>query len=114
MFNNKKKEVKMSEENDNKEIWLVIEKYVYSNSTPSHSVKKTACGLKEAVEFKSALEKLNEQRDVSYFLASDIDTVLSNAVKHHNKAVANGTYYESNPEVKKPEVEKGIDNEQPF
>ena len=31
------------------------------------------------------------QRDVSYFLASDIDTVLSNAVKHHNKAVANGT-----------------------
>ena len=87
MFNNKKKEVKMSEENDNKEIWLVIEKYVYTNSTPSHSVKKTARGLTEAMEYKIALEKLNEQKDVSYFLASDIDTVLSNAVKYHNQAV---------------------------
>ena len=32
MFNNQTKEVKMSEENDNKEIWLVIERYGYSNS----------------------------------------------------------------------------------
>ena len=84
MFNNKKKEDKMSEE---KTFWLVIEKYVYSNTTPSHSVKKTASSLEEAVEFKTALEKLNEQRDVSYFLASDIDTVLSSAILHHNKAV---------------------------
>ena len=104
----------MSEENDKKDIWLVIERYGYSNSDATHSVKKTAKGLKEAVEFKSALEKLNDSSNVSYFLASDIDTVLTNAVKHHNKAVANGTYYDNNPEVKKPEVEKGIDNEQPF
>jgi hypothetical protein len=27
-----------------------------------------------------------------YFLASDIDTVLSNVAEHHNKAVKNGTY----------------------
>jgi len=88
MFNNQTKEDKMSEEkNDNKTFWLVIEKYVYSNSTPSHSVKKTARSLREAMEFMVALEKLNEQRDVSYFLASDIDTVLSSAILHHNKAV---------------------------
>ena len=70
MFNNKKKEVKMSEENDKKEIWLVIEKYGYSNSTPTHSVKKTAySGLKEAVEFKSALEKLNDTKRRELFFS---------------------------------------------
>ena len=36
----------MSEVKD-KNIWLVIEKYVYSNSTPSHSVKKTATSVEE-------------------------------------------------------------------
>ena len=88
MFNNQTKEDKMSEEkNDKKTFWLVIEKYVYSNTTPSHSVKKTASSLEEAIEFQVALEKLNEQKDVSYFLASDIDTVLASAVLHHNKAV---------------------------
>ena len=93
MFNNQTKEDKMSEVKDKKDIWLVIEKYVYSNSTPSHSVKKTARGLTEAMEYKIALEKLNEQKDVSYFLASDIDTVLANVAEHHNKSVENGTYY---------------------
>ena len=73
--------------NEKTKVWLVIEKYVYSNTTPSHSVKKTASSLEEAIEFQVALEKLNEQKDVSYFLASDIDTVLSSAILHHNKAV---------------------------
>ena len=90
MFNNKKERGKMSEQ---KNVWLVIEKYVYSNSSSTHSVKKQAYSLKEAVEFKVALEKLNEQKDVSYFLASDIDTVLANVAEHHNKSVENGTYY---------------------
>jgi len=101
MFNNKKKEDKMSEE---KTFWLVIEKYVYSNTTPSHSVKKTASSLEEAVEFKTALEKLNEQKDVSYFLASDIDTVLSSAIKHHNQSIKDGSYYAKHPEIKKEVV----------
>ena len=88
MFNNQMKEDKMSEQkSEEKGIWLVIEKYVYSNTTPSHSVKKTASSLEEAIEFQVALEKLNEQKDVSYFLASDIDTVLASAILHHNKAV---------------------------
>ena len=101
MFNNQTKEDKMSEVKDKKDIWLVIEKYVYSNSTPSHSVKKTARSLEEAIEFKVALEKLNEQKDCSYFLASDIDTVLSSAIKHHNQSIKDGSYYEKHPEIKK-------------
>ena len=87
------------ENKENKTFWLVIEKYVYSNSTPSHSVKKTARSLEEAIEFKVALEKLNEQRDVSCFLASDIDTVLANVAEQHNKSVENGSYYERHPEI---------------
>ena len=96
--------------NEKKEIWLVIEKYVYSNSSATHSVKKTAYSIKEAMEYKVALEKLNEQRDVVYFLASDVDTVLASAVKYHNKSVENGTYYVNHPEIKKPEEKE----EMPF
>ena len=84
MINNQTKEDKMSEQ---KSVWLVIEKYVYANSSSTHSVKKQANSLREAMEFMVALEKLNEQKDCSYFLASDIDTVLSSAILHHNKAV---------------------------
>ena len=91
------------ENKKHKNIWLVIEKYVYSNSTPSHSVKKTARSLEEAMEFMVALEKLNEQKDVSYFLASDVDTVLNNVAEHHNKSVANGTYYDKHPEIDRPD-----------
>ena len=87
MFNNQTKEDKMSEVKDKKDIWLVIEKYVYSNSTPSHSVKKTATSVEEAIGFKLALEKLNEQQDVSYFLASDVDTVMSKVISSHNQSV---------------------------
>ena len=91
------------EKKDTKTFWLVIEKYVYTNSTPSHSVKKTARSLEEAIEFKVALEKLNEQKDVSYFLASDINTVLANVAEHHNKSVENGTYYDNHPEIDRPD-----------
>ena len=77
----------MSEVKDKKDIWLVIEKYVYSNSTPSHTVRKTATSVEEAIGFKLALEKLNEQKDVSYFLASDVDTVMSKVISSHNQSV---------------------------
>ena len=87
----------------NNKVWLVIEKYVYTNSSASHSVKKTAYSVEEALEFKSALEKLNEQKDVSYFLASDVNTVLNNVAEHHNKSVANGTYYDKHPEIDRPD-----------
>jgi len=88
MFNNQTKEDKMSEEKkDKKDIWLVIEKYVYTNSSATHSVKKTAYSIDEAIGFKLALEKLNEQKDVSYFLASDIDTVMNGVISSHNQSV---------------------------
>ena len=88
MFNNQTKEDKMSEEKkDKKDIWLVIEKYVYTNSSATHSVKKTAYSIDEAIGFKLALEKLNEQKDVSYFLASDIDTVMNGVISSHNQAL---------------------------
>ena len=77
----------MSEVKDKKDIWLVIEKYVYSNSTPSHTVRKTATSVEEAIGFKLALEKLNEQKDVSYFLASDVDTVMDRVISSHNQSV---------------------------
>ena len=88
MFNNQTKEDKMSEEKkDKKDIWLVIEKYVYTNSSSTHSVKKTAYSVEEAIGFKLALEKLNEQKDVSYFLASDVDTVMNKVISSHNQSV---------------------------
>ena len=98
----------MSEVKDKKDIWLVIEKYVYSNSTPSHSVKKTATSVEEAIGFKLALEKLNEQKDVSYFLASDIDTVMERVISLHNKKVE-----EEKPLVLTDEV-KDTSSEMPF
>ena len=75
------------ETQEKKTFWLVIEKYTYAHTTPSHTVKKTASSLEEAIEFKVALEKLNEQRDVSYFLASDVDTVMNNVISAHNQSV---------------------------
>jgi len=108
MFNNQTKEDKMSDETkDKKDIWLVIEKYVYTNSSSTHSVKKTAYSVEEAIGFKLALEKLNEQKDVSYFLASDVDTVLANVAEHHNKSVENGTYYKKQEPFYK-QVEKEV------
>ena len=71
----------------NNKVWLVIEKYVYTNSSASHSVKKTAYSVEEAIGFKLALEKLNEQKDVSYFLASDVDTVMNQVISSHNQSV---------------------------
>ena len=87
------------ENKEKKTFWLVIEKYTYAHTTPSHTVKKTASSLEEAIEFKVALEKLNEQEDCSYFLASDINTVLANVAEHHNKSVENGSYYDKHPEI---------------
>tara|TARA_R100000656_G_scaffold84611_1_gene61752 strand:+ start:116 stop:427 length:312 start_codon:yes stop_codon:yes gene_type:complete len=100
MFNLIKKEKNMS---DNK-VWLVIEKNVYGESQ-TFSVIKNHTSIDEAIRYKLCLEKLNDRTNQTYFLASDIDTVLGNVAKHHNKSVENGTYYEKHPEVKKPTEE---------
>jgi len=84
-----------------KKVWLVIEKNVYGDSQ-TFTVSKHNVSIEEAMRYKLALEKLNDRKNQSYFLASDVDTVLENVAKHHNKSVENGSYYEKHPEIKRP------------
>jgi hypothetical protein len=85
----------------NNKVWLVIEKYV-SGNTQIFSVVKNHKNIEEAISYKRCLEKLNDRKGQSYFLASDIDNVLENVAYHHNKSVENGSYYEKHPEIEKP------------
>ena len=96
-----------------KKVWLVIEKNTYGENNHSYSVVKNADTIEQAMTFKMYLEKLNDSKNQTYFLASDVDTVMSNVAYHHNKSVSNGTYYDKHPEVKKPEVKKP-EEEMPF
>ena len=77
---------------ENKKVWLVIEKNVYGDNH-SFTVAKMSTSLKEAMRFKLCLEDLNDRNNQTYFLASDIDTVLDSVAYHHNKSVENGSYY---------------------
>ena len=97
----------------NKKVWLVIEKNTYGDSQ-SFSVIKSADTVEKAMTFKVYLEKLSDRENQTYFLASDIDTVLESVCKHHNESVENGTYYDNHPEIKKPEVKKSSEEEMPF
>jgi len=85
-----------------KKVWLVIEKNTYGESQ-SFSVIKTADTIEQAMTFKVYLEKLSDRENQTYFLASDVDTVLGNVAKHHNKSVENGTYYDKHPEIDRPD-----------
>ena len=87
----------------NNKVWLVIEKSMFGESA-HFRVEKNADSLDKALDFKMCLEKLNDSKYKSYFLASDIDNVLENVAYHHNKSVENGTYHEKHPEVKRPEI----------
>ena len=62
----------------NNKVWLVIEKNTYGSSPSSYTVSKHNVLLDEAIKYKEALEKLNDNKNQSYFLASDVDTVLEN------------------------------------
>jgi len=84
-------------------VWLVIEKNVYGENSQSFTVIKSHKNIDEAMQYKLCLEKLSDRNNQSYFLASDVDTVLENVAHHHNKAVENGSYYKNHPEVKLPE-----------
>jgi len=86
----------------NNKVWLVIEKNVYGDSQ-SFSVVKNHKNIDEAMRYKLCLEKLSDRDNQTYFLASDVDTVLENVAHHHNKSVENGSYYKNHPEVKLPE-----------
>ena len=73
-------------ENNNK-IWFVIEKSNYGGTTNSYRIEKTANTVEQATTFKVHLDALNDSKNKSYFLASDIDTVLTRVITSHNKAV---------------------------
>ena len=87
----------------NKKKWLVIEKNTYGEDSQSFSVIKFHAELKEAMTYKIYLEKLSDRDNQSYFLASDVETVMNTVASAHNKSVQDGTYYEK-PEIKKDEV----------
>ena len=80
MFNTQKKEELP------KKVWLVIEKNVYG-STQSFSVIKNHQDIEEAMKFKIYLEALNDRKHQTYFLASDVDTVMNRVITSHNKSV---------------------------
>ena len=96
MFNNERIN-KMSKEN--KMVWLVIEKY----GSQTFTVAKKAYSLQDAVAFKSALDKLNDRDNQSYFIATEIESGLNEVIKLHNKSVEDGSYYVRHPEIKDPD-----------
>lgn len=73
MFNSTTKDDKMTEEN--KRVWLVIEKNVFTTFNETFSVSKTSYNLTEALEYQEALEKLNDRENQSYFIASEMGEV---------------------------------------
>jgi len=99
----------------NKKEWLVIEKTNYGENNNSFTVAKNHVELEQAMTYKVYLEKLNDRPNRTYFLASDVDTVMDTVVTAHNKSVSNGSYYEKHPEVKKPDDKKDeVVDEIPF
>jgi hypothetical protein len=98
MFNNKGE----SKMNEQKNVWLVIEKNIYGDNQV-FTVAKKAYSLQDAVAFKFALDKLNDRNNQSYFVATEIESGFNEVVKLHNKSVEDGSYYERHPEVKRPD-----------
>ena len=85
-----------------KNVWLVIEKYGL-DKYQTFSVAKKAYSLQDAVAFKSALDKLNDRDNQSYFIATEIESGFNEVVKLHNKSVEDGSYYVRHPEIKDPD-----------
>jgi len=88
---------------NNNTVWLVIEKTNYGENNDCFLISKTADTIEQATKFKVHLDALNDRKNKTYFLASDISTVLGSVTQHHNKSVENGSYYKNHPEVKLPE-----------
>mgnify|MGYP003129347231 FL=1 len=87
--------------------WLVIERTNYGENNDSFSISKIADTVEQATTFKVHLDALNDKKNRTYFLASDISTVIDKVVYHHNKAV------DEKPLVLKDEVET-TSSEMPF
>ena len=87
--------------------WLVIERTNYGENNDSFSISKIADTVEQATTFKVHLDALNESKNKTYFLASDISTIIDKVVYHHNKAV------DEKPLILKDEV-KDTSSEMPF
>ena len=87
-------------------IWLVIEKNTYGQNNHSYSITKTANTVEQATTFKVHLDALNDKENRTYFIASDIDTIMNRVISLHNKSVENGSYYENHPDIEKPLILK--------
>ncbi len=87
--------------------WLVIERTHYGENNDSFSISKIADTIEQATKFQIHLEALNDKKNRTYFLASDIDTIMNRVITSHNKSV------EEKPLVLKDEV-KETSSEMPF
>ena len=90
-----------------KKIWLVIEKNNYGENNDSYSISKTANTIEQATKFQIHLDALNDRKNRTYFIVSDIDTVMNRVISLHNKSV------EEKPLILKDEV-KDTSSEMPF
>ena len=70
-----------------KKIWLVIEKNNYGENNDSYSISKTANTIEQATKFQIHLDALNDRKNRTYFIVSDIDTVMNRVISLHNKKV---------------------------
>ena len=70
-----------------KKIWLVIERTNYGENNNSFSISKIADTIEQATTFKVHLDALNDRKNRTYFIASDIDTVMNRVISLHNKSV---------------------------
>jgi hypothetical protein len=88
--------------------WLVIERTNYGENNNSFSISKIADTVEQATTFKIHLDALNDRKNRTYFIASDIDTVMDRVISLHNKKVK-----EEKPLILKDEVET-TSSERPF
>ena len=91
----------------NNKVWLVIEKTSYGENNDSYSISKNANTIKQATTFKVHLDALNDRKNRTYFVASDVSTVMDRVISLHNKSV------EEKPLILKDEV-KDTSSEMPF
>ena len=87
--------------------WLVIERTNYGENNDSFSIAKIGDSIEQATTFKIHLDALNDKENRTYFIASDIDTVMNRVISLHNKSV------EEKPLILKDEV-KDTSSEMPF
>ena len=88
--------------------WLVIERTNYGENNDSFSISKIADTIEQATTFKVHLDALNDRKNRTYFIASDISTIMDRVISLHNKSV------EEKPLILKDEVKETSSEGMPF